>query len=315
MVEPFSLSELIENLETMLRPSIQEKQHTLRIYPLEVSKEQVLGDRMRLQQVFVNILGNSIKYTPAGGRLELRVTERESGEQGYGCYEFVCSDNGIGMEEEFIRTIFEPFSRAEDSRVSKIEGTGLGMTIAQNIVRLMNGSIHVKSRPGEGSCFTVTLLLKQAGETAQPGQSEENNSWLDSVSETPFEGCRILLVEDNELNREIAEEIIGGTGVEIESVENGAEAVKRFEETEAGHFDLIFMDIQMPVMDGYEATRTIRALARPDAATIPIVAMSANAFTEDMRTSREVGMNEHLTKPLDVELLLNCMGRWIRRQE
>ncbi len=313
--EPFSLSELIGNLETMLRPSVQEKQHTLRIYPLEVSKEQVLGDRMRLQQVFVNILGNSIKYTPAGGLLELRVTERESGEQGYGCYEFTCSDNGIGMEEEFIRTIFEPFSRAEDSRVSKIEGTGLGMTIAQNIVRLMNGSIHVKSRPGEGSCFTVTLLLKQAGEAAPAGEAEETALWLDSVSETPFEGCRILLVEDNELNREIAEEIIGGTGVEIESVENGAEAVRRFEETEAGYFDLIFMDIQMPVMDGYEATRTIRASSRPDAATIPIVAMSANAFTEDMRTSREVGMNEHLTKPLDVELLLNCMGRWIRRQQ
>ena len=285
--EPFCLSELIENLETMLRPSVQQKKHTLRIHPLCVKQEQVLGDRMRLQQVFVNILGNSVKYTPEGGLLELHVTERESGEQGYGCYEFACSDNGIGMDEGFIKTIFEPFSRAEDSRVSKIEGTGLGMTIAQNIVRLMNGSIHVKSSLGKGTCFTVTLLLKQAKEADQAGQPGRDGSQIGNALEASFEGHRILLVEDNELNREIAEEIIGSTGVAIESVENGAEAVRRFEEMEAGYFDLIFMDIQMPVMDGYE----------------------------DMRASREAGMNEHITKPLDVDLLLSCMGRWIRKKE
>lgn len=311
--EPFALSDLVHNVETMLRPSVQEKKHTLRIYPLEVQQEYVLGDMMRLQQVFVNILGNSVKYTLPGGLLEMRITESESREQGYGCYEFVCSDNGIGMDEEFVKTIFEPFSRAEDSRVSKIEGTGLGMTIAQNIVRKMNGSIHVKSKPGKGSRFTVTLLLKQQKE-AQAVQADTPGAWLDNISEISFEGCRILLVEDNELNREIAEEIISDMGVVVESVENGAEALKQFEERPAGYYNLIFMDIQMPVMDGYEATRAIRALKRPDAAAIPIIAMSANAFTEDMRASREAGMNEHITKPLDVDQLVSCMGRWMRRR-
>ncbi|MCM1162132.1 MAG: ATP-binding protein [Roseburia sp.] len=312
--ESFAISDVIHNLEVMIRPSAQEKGHKLKIHPMEITHENVLGDAMRLQQVFMNILGNSVKYTPSGGILELKVSEKPSKEQGYGCYEFIFQDNGIGMDEEFVKQIFEPFSRAEDSRISKIEGTGLGMTIAQNIVRMMNGRIHVESSPGNGSKFTVTIFLKlqdKASFNAGQRKAVQEAPSEKSFQELSFDNCRILLVEDNEINREIAEEIIGSTGVLVESVTNGREAVEQFLEKEAGYYNLIFMDIQMPIMDGYDATREIRKLPKKDALSIPIIAMSANAFTEDIIASREAGMNEYITKPLDMEQLMSCMEHWL----
>lgn len=314
--EPFAISDVIHNLETMIRPSAQEKGHELKIHSLEITHENVLGDAMRLQQVFMNILGNSVKYTPSGGILELKVSEKPSKEQGYGCYEFVFKDNGIGMDEEFVKQIFEPFSRAEDSRISKIEGTGLGMTIAQNIVRMMNGSIHVESKPGNGSKFTVTIFLKmQSAADPSAGQREKIQKIPSGklLQELSFDNCRILLVEDNEINREIAEEIIGSTGILVESVTNGQEAVEQFLKKGTEYYDLIFMDIQMPIMDGYQATREIRKLPLEDALSIPIIAMSANAFTEDMIESREAGMNEYITKPLDMEQLMACLEHWLSK--
>ncbi len=438
--EEFNLSDLIQNLFTIIRPNIQAKNHKLELNIAKVEHEDVVGDVMRLQQVFMNILGNSVKYTPPGGTLELEITEKESKIFGYGCYEFVFRDNGIGMSEEFVRKIFEPFSRAEDSRISKIEGTGLGMAIAMNIVRMMNGEIHVESAVNKGTQFTVTVYLKQqntevpdlehlvnqsvlvvdddalaceaactilkdigiesewvlSGEEAvervlkakregkgffavlldwqMPNmdgvetarrihqeigpeipivilsaydwsnvEAEARQAGIAGFISKPlfksrlvylfkkiagtegkkellenkgyegrnFEGKRILLAEDNELNREIAEEIIGSTGVLIESVEDGQQAVEAFKSKEAWYYDLIFMDVQMPVMNGYEATREIRKLDREDAARIPIIAMTANAFTEDMVASRKAGMNEHIAKPLDMEQLMKCMGNWI----
>lgn len=312
--EPFSIPEMIQSLSVIIGPAAQEKQQELRIHPLEVEHPAVLGDTSRLQQVFVNILGNSVKYTPPGGLLEVEVREKKSREQGLACYDFVFRDNGVGMEEEFVKHIFDPFSRAEDSRISTIEGTGLGMTIAQNIVRMMGGSIAVKSRLGEGSQFTVTLFLKRHRDSEENSLSAEHPDPPEE-KEWSFEGHRILLVEDNEINREIAMEVIGETGAVVDCAENGKEGLELFAQSSPGYYSMIIMDIQMPVMDGYAATRAIRSLPREDSSRIPIIAMSANAFAEDISASREVGMNEHITKPLDVPRLMGCMDYWMNGGE
>ena len=319
--EPFKLSDLMNNLLTMIRPVQQQKQHDLTLHMDKVVHESVIGDVMRLQQVFMNILGNAVKYTPPGGRIKIEVNEKDSKVNGYGCYEFIFSDNGIGMSDEFQSQIFEPFSRAEDSRVSKIEGTGLGMAIALNIVHKMNGNINIESKEGIGSRFTVTIFLKkQDRPQADAGnclgtkgvQEKKIENLKEDLSNQKFQGRRILLVEDNQLNREIAEEILGYTGVMVESVEDGKQALDKFIEMEAGYYDLIFMDVQMPVMNGYEATRAIRAAGRSDAREIPIVAMTANAFTDDVIASKQAGMNEHITKPLDAEQLVQCMRIYLK---
>lgn len=319
--EPFKLSDLMNNLLTMIRPVQQQKQHDLTLHMDKVVHESVIGDVMRLQQVFMNILGNAVKYTPPGGGIKIEVNEKDSKVNGYGCYEFIFSDNGIGMSDEFQSQIFEPFSRAEDSRVSKIEGTGLGMAIALNIVHKMNGNINIESKEGIGSRFTVTIFLKkQDRPQADAGnclgtkgvQEKKIENLKEDLSNQKFQGRRILLVEDNQLNREIAEEILGYTGVMVESVEDGKQALDKFIEMEAGYYDLIFMDVQMPVMNGYEATRAIRAAGRSDAREIPIVAMTANAFTDDVIASKQAGMNEHITKPLDAEQLVQCMRIYLK---
>ena len=312
--EKFYLPDLVQNLLTLVGPSAKEKNHQLEFHIADVKHKDVIGDVVRLQQVFINILGNSIKYTPPGGKLTLEVSEKFSQVYGYGCYEFVFEDNGIGMDEVFLKKIFEPFSRAEDSRVSKIEGTGLGMAIAQNIVHLMNGNIHVDSEKNKGSKFTVTVFLKQQNtkKSDRTSSVEEKTLAVDAdACAEKLEGRRVLLAEDNELNREIAIEIIGSTGVEIEVVENGEEAVRQYLKQEAGYYDLIFMDIQMPVMNGHEASKAIRGSKKEDAQTIPIIAMTANAFAEDAMESQKSGMNEHMSKPLDFDQLMECMQRWL----
>ncbi|MDE7205602.1 MAG: response regulator [Lachnospiraceae bacterium] len=261
----------------------------------------------------MNILGNSVKYTPNGGKLALEVYENPCNMDGYGCYEFVFSDNGMGMSKEFLEKLFEPFSREEDSRVNKIEGTGLGMAIARSIARKMNGDIIVESELGKGSRFTVQLSLKLGNQTTPDKESEETRKLqkVQSLSKEALAEKRLLLVEDNELNREIAVELISQTGVSVDSAETGKEALERFGKMPENYYDMIFMDIQMPEMDGYEATAAIRKLSRKDAAKIPIIAMTANAFAEDIRKSREAGMNEHLTKPLDIGALMKCLEKWL----
>ena len=251
-----------------------------------------------------------MKFTMPGGLLELSVTERET--RNYGCcsYEFVFRDDGIGMEENFIPHIFEPFSREDDSRISRIKGTGLGMTIAQNLVRMMGGNIAVASSPGEGTRVTVTLLLKLRNQ--QKTVPDQDVPESDPAGDALFKGFRILLVEDNVINQEIAMEIIGTTGAAVECASDGREGLQRFESMPEGYFDMVFMDIQIPVMNGYEATRAIRKLPRGDALSVPIIALSANAFAEDIAASREAGMNEHMTKPLDVARLMAGMGRWLK---
>ena len=297
VADAFCLPDLVKNVTEALLPDVMQNGLELKVHPLQLTHEKVIGDWGRLRQVFLNILGNSVKFTPSGGLLELSVLERETRKYGCCSYDFIFRDNGIGMKEEFVPRIFEPFSREEDSRISQVKGTGLGMTIAQNIVRMMGGSIDVESILGEGTRVTVTLFLKRqndAGAEGAPAVQEE-----EAAADGLFRGNRVLLVEDNVINQEIAMEIIGATGAAVECAADGREGLQRFGEMAEGYFDLIFMDIQMPVMNGYEATRAIRKLSRGDALSVPIIALSANSFAEDIAASREAGMNEHMTKPLD----------------
>ena len=307
--EEVNLADLIDNLITMIRPVIQGKNHNLAVDITNVEHENVIADSVRMQQIFMNILSNAAKYTPDGGKIELNVVEKPSRIQGYGSYEFMFRDNGIGMSKEYLEKLFEPFSREANSRVNKIEGTGLGMAIARNIARIMNGDIVVESVLGKGTTFVVSLSFKLAD--GMDSDAKKKEAQLQSDHETVLAGRRVLLVEDNALNREIAEEVIAQTGVIVESAADGKEALEMFEKSPTQYFDMIFMDIQMPVMNGYDATREIRALARKDAASIPIIAMTANAFAEDIRMSRKAGMNEHLTKPLDMEQLMHCLRKWL----
>lgn len=307
--DSFRLSDLVKSVSEAILPDVREKGLNLKVHPMQVLHEDVTGDWNRLQQVFLNILGNSVKFTPSGGNLEMTVTEREAKKYGCCSYDFVFTDSGIGMKEEFVAHIFEPFSREEDSRISKVEGTGLGMTIAQNFVRMMGGSIGVESAQGRGTKVTVTLLLKLQSPEGEQGAGGAKEI---CASDELFRGFRVLLVEDNVINQEIGMEIIGTTGAEVECASDGREGLNLFSTMPEGYFDMIFMDIQMSVMNGYEATRAIRKLPKGDALTVPIVALSANSFAEDINASRSAGMNEHMTKPLEIPQLIAVMSRWLK---
>lgn len=438
--EDFSLPELVDNLLTITKPAIDEHKHQLEVHIEHIEHEAVCGDSLRIQQVFVNLMSNAVKYTPDGGNIILTIKEKPNGFSELGCYEFSIEDNGIGMTPEFQKIMFEPFSRADDHRTTKVQGTGLGMAIARNIVNLMNGDIQVESAPNKGTKITVTVYLKLqknekeqekelldlpvlvvdddktccestvatlqeigiAGEwvltgkeavercyarhetnsdyfavildwkmpemdgiatarkirervgedvtiiiltsfdfseieeearaagvnafMAKPlfrsrltatlrqftsGKKEENaRNYLEDFAKENYAGKRILLVEDNELNREIAAEIIGMTGVTIDSAENGKIAVEKVMEAPEKWYDLIFMDIQMPIMNGYEATAAIRALAG-SRGKVPIIAMTANAFAEDVQLAKNTGMNEHIAKPLDLNKLNDVLKQWL----
>ena len=435
--EDFSLPELVDNLVTLTKPSIDEHKHALEVHVRHIEHEAVCGDSLKIQQLFVNLLSNAIKYTPDGGNITFSIEEKPNGFSELGCYEFIIEDNGIGMSPEFQKIMFEPFSRADDQRTTRIQGTGLGMAITRNIVNLMNGSIKVDSALNRGTKITVTIFLKLqesekeqekelvdlpvlvvdddktccestvatlseigiAGEWVLSGkeavrrcyehhekkedyfaiildwkmpemdgietarqirkrigsditiillssfefseiESEAKAAGVDAfiakplfrsrltatlrrfVSEkkektardylesTDYSGKRILLVEDNELNREIASEILQMTGVEVEYAENGKIAVEKVLNAPANRYDLAFMDIQMPVMNGYEATAAIRGLSG-ERGQLPIVAMTANAFAEDVQMAKNAGMNGHIAKPLDVKKLTEILKKWL----
>ena len=305
--EAFDITDMLESIETIIRTQARNKQQKLDICIQNLTHKAVFGDTLRLRQVFVNILGNAVKFTPPGGTITFSIRELTSHIHGVGFYEFVCEDTGIGMDEEFIKTIFDPFTRSQHSVSQNIEGTGLGMSITHNIVRMMNGELLVESQPGVGSKFTVRIPLKlQNPKTEKVPQTEAAG-----LEQADYSGKRILLVEDNELNREIAEELLSYIGVSVEQAENGQAAVNLFEKSPLFYYDLIFMDIQMPVMNGYDAARRIRGLVRDDAQTVPIVAMSANAFEDDIRLTRESGMNDHVAKPVEVDKLLEALNKWL----
>ncbi len=307
--EAFCLADLIQEVTDVIRPGMEEKGLHLVLHPIEAVHDRILGDRLRLQQIFLNILRNSVCYTPPGGTLEFSVSEHESREYGCNSYDFIIQDSGIGIKEEFLPHIFEPFARGDDPVVTAVDGIGLGLSIAQNIARMMGGVIHVKSEPGQGSRFTVTVILRQQG--AEDQREPHPAPVQDDLSEISFQGCRILLVEDNELNQEIAMELIGETGALVECAADGRKGLQRFAEMPEGYYDMILMDIQMPVMNGLEATRAIRKLPRADADSIPILALSANVSTEDVAACRESGMNGHIAKPLDIPQLMTQLNEWL----
>ena len=304
------LSDMLQKLVDMCQPLIDASHQQLDIDTAKLIHEYVLADEDRLQQILMNLLSNAIKYSPEGSTITLRVNELYPDVPQKSQYEFVCIDHGIGISQDFLPYLFEPFSRAEDPRISKRQGTGLGMTITENLVRMMNGSIHVESTLGKGSRFTVSIPL----------QKWENHT-SDIVCEDIHEhrgdlaGIRVLLVEDNALNREIAETLLQMKQIQVESVENGLRAVEAFTSSLPKHYDGILMDIQMPVMNGYEACEKIRTSKHEDAQSIPIIAMTADAFTTDVAKARNVGMNDHIAKPINMERLLEVLSRWIHRNK
>ncbi|MCM1023048.1 MAG: response regulator [Prevotella sp.] len=442
--EEFNLSDLVDALISMIRPQIKAKEQNLRVSIRDVVHEKVIGDKLRIQQSFLNLAGNAVKYTPPGGNINIFISEKTRKNSRTGVFEFIFEDNGIGMSPDFVEHIFEPFSRATDSRVSKITGAGLGLAITDNLVKMMNGDIKVESELGKGSRFTVTISLKllddenisydafadlpvlvaddeeatcenacrMLGEMGMKGDWVTNGKsavekvmlrhdsgddyfavildwkmpemdgiqvtreirrrigpdvpiiiisaydWsdielearaagadafigkplfksrlarifremisgeekstaesdMDNLKNSDFSGKRILLAEDNELNTEIAVELLEMTGLTVECAENGRIAVDKFAASEQGYYDLVFMDIQMPIMNGNEAARAIRALSRRDAKGVPIVAMTANAFNDDVQASMNAGMNEHISKPLDLKVLTKTLSKWLDRQ-
>lgn len=442
--DEFSLPELIDNLLTMSKPEVSARNHELNVSIISIEHEHVIGDSQRIQQVFMNLMSNAIKYTPEGGKINLYITEKSTNKPKVGCYEFIFEDNGIGMSPEYLEHIFEPFTRnINDNRVEKIQGTGLGMPITKNIIQMMNGTIDVESKLDVGTKITVNIFLKlrasdeniscekfidlpvlvadddensciytceilgeigmkgewvltgreavdktvehhengsdffavildwkmpgmdgiettreirrrvgrdvpiiiisaydwsdielearAAGadafiskplfksrmihlfhELAGDGETEKNVSDLDVFANEDFSGRRALLVEDNFLNAEIAGEILEMTGLSVEYAKDGKEAVDIMSNAEDNYFSVIFMDIQMPVMNGYEAARAIRTLPGHYAKSVPIIAMTANAFAEDVAAAKNAGMNEHIAKPLDLDQLLNALKKWIK---
>ena len=272
---------------------------------IQIQNDSVCADSLRLDQIINNILSNAVKFTQPGGKIEIIAEELPSTYEGYGSYRFTFRDNGIGMSAEFLKKIFLPFEQEQSFLQKKVSGTGLGMPIVKNIVQMMNGQIDVSSEPGKGSVFVVTLPLRLAEPAKTVPVPQQPDS---SVS---FIGKRILLAEDNEINMEIASELLQMEGAEVVPAWNGKEAVERFSASEPGYYSAILMDIQMPEMDGYTAARTIRALPRPDAADIPILAMTANAFADDVAHSREAGMNEHIAKPIDIQKLCAVLKRYL----
>lgn len=300
----FDLCELLESVICILKPRAQQKQQELTLELKNLQHTAVIGDELSLQKIFNNLVGNAVKYTQEGGQIHILAEELPSPHLEYGSYRFIFEDNGYGMSKEYLQRLFVPFERASDSRVEQIEGTGLGMPIVYNLIQLMQGEIQVESEIGQGSKFTVTLCF--------PLQNQEE----DSAEEEPqkqifFEGKRVLLAEDNELNVEIAQEILKNYGLEIAVAYNGQEAVQIYQENEAGYFDMIFMDIQMPVMDGYAAAGKIRASGKADSGQIPIAAMTANAFSEDVQKAINAGMNDHVAKPIELDKLERVLAKWL----
>ncbi len=313
----FDLKELMRSLMAIFSSQAEEKKQDIKM-DVDIVNESVIGDPVRLQQVFVNILGNAIKFTPPGGSISVRVTEKEARIQGTGYYEFVFEDNGIGMSEEFTKKIFEPFARENSLGEGAVEGSGLGMSIAGSIIQTMNGSFQVESRIGEGSRFTVGLDLKLQEEKDvetedAAGRKEEGQDPamdVNSLKEKDFSGTKALLVEDNELNMDIAAELLAMIGIETDKAVNGKEAVDKVREKGEGAYDMIFMDIQMPVMNGYEAAKEIRKTKGEYFSRIPIIAMSANAFTDDVEKVKEAGMNDYISKPVEVDKLIKAIETW-----
>ena len=311
---PFSLKGMFHEIGSIVYSESMEKGQALRFLTDDIIHDNLLGDAGKIRQVLINLINNAIKYTPCGGTITVTSKEMTSGIPGVGCFVFTVEDNGIGISEEFLDHIFVPFAREENCHVRKVQGTGLGMSISHGIVTAMQGSIRVESKQGAGSRFIVTLTIRtleeEGGEAAVLRALSGNTG---RKLETCLQGLRLLLVEDNELNMEIAETLLRDAGFIVDRAENGYEALKLFNDSEPGTYDAILMDLQMPVMDGYTAASEIRSSSHPEAKTVPIIALTANAFAEDISKVMAAGMNDHVTKPIDFDLLLAALRKCICR--
>ena len=305
-VEKMNLPQQVSQLDSIIRQQAGQRRQTFTVNT-HLQHENVLADPNRLNQVLMNILSNAVKYTPKGGHIRLEVEELPRNEH-FARYRFVVQDDGIGMSEEFQKTLFDPFTREEKSGTNKVQGTGLGMAITKSIVDLMGGTIHVESTPGKGTRFEVVLEfpIDAEADTVQEAQvlpEEEETA-------SPLSGMKFLCAEDNAINAEILELLLESKGAHCKIYPNGQEIVDAFASVKPGEYDMILMDVQMPVMDGLEATRRIRNGENPLGKTIPILAMTANAFLEDMQKSKEAGMDVHLSKPVDIAALEQTVKRF-----
>jgi len=307
---PCDLRDLVNDLEGIFQSDISAKNQELSVDTSGIVNEAILCDSVRLNQVLLNIVSNSIKYTNMGGSISVHVTENAGPLPGYESYTFRIRDNGIGMSPDFLAHIFEPFEREQTTTISKVQGTGLGMSITKNIVELMNGTIDIQSEQGEGTEVTICVPFKldspekAAAREPADGSSRQAGKSRDT---SRLKGIRILLVEDNELNQEIAQIILEDAGFQVDLAENGKIAVDMVSGSEPGYYQVVLMDIQMPVMDGYEAAQAIRALDNKELASIPILAMTANAFEEDRKAALRAGMDSHITKPIETDKLFEAL--------
>ena len=288
----FSVIELAENLENMVLPMVQQKNIDFRFQKNNITWEYLNADQLRINQVFINILSNAIKYTPDNKQVYVDLSEEPCGKEGFIKLVYKVADKGIGMPESFMEIMYEPFMRQTDSRINTIQGTGLGLAITKKMVDLMGGKIECQSKEGEGTTFIVTLELEVSESERNAAAQEETDADLTDV--------KVLVVEDMDVNWEIISTLLEMYGIKCRRAENGKVAVDTLRNIQSGEFDVVFMDIQMPVMNGLEATREIRKLENPYAANIPIIAMTADAFSENVAECFEAGMNAHIAKPIDI---------------
>ncbi|SIO32001.1 Signal transduction histidine kinase [Fibrobacter sp. UWB11] len=298
------LVDIIDTLKDIVQADVDAKHLEFEV-KTDIHNSGIMCDKLRLNQVLLNVLSNAIKYTQAGGSVMMQVEEKESSKPGFAMFVFRISDNGMGMNEEFLKTIYEPFTRANSSTVSGIQGTGLGMSITKNIVEMMGGDIEIFSEENKGTEVILSIEFKL--------HYKNKEGMKNSVATSDFAGRKILLVEDNEMNRQIASDILADCGFVVFTAENGKEAVELIKKSMPKQYDLILMDVQMPIMDGFAATRAIRELPARYQSRIPIVAMTANAFEEDRKAALDAGMDEHISKPIDIDKMKYILSKFIKK--
>ncbi len=300
----FSMSDLIHELDVLFRPQAEAKHQTFEIVTENIRHEWLNGDNVRLIQIFSNLLSNAVKYTQDGGKIQFHIEEYAVNSSAYAKFRFLVKDNGMGMDADFQDRIFDAFTREESSLTNKIQGTGLGMAITRNLIEIMGGTIDVDSEKGKGSCFEILVDMKIAEEREALPKSQEQDEIQD---EDLLKGMRFLCAEDNALNAEILTELLKIEGAECTVCENGEKVLEVFEQSKPGDYDAILMDVQMPVMNGYEAAKAIRNSSHELAKSMPIIAMTANAFSEDIQTSLAAGMNAHVSKPVEINVLVKAI--------
>ena len=304
---PMDLKTALNEVEEMFSNQMTEKKIKFSVDTGKAKRTEVICDKNRLNRVLLNLIGNAWKFTPEGGNVSVILTQDDSADPDKGIYELKVSDSGIGMSKEFASKVFEAFEREQDSSVDKIQGTGLGMAITKSIVELMGGTIEVDSQKGRGTMFIIKLELEYADISDRIRTADVPVETEGTPEDIDFNYRRVLLVEDMEINRELATMQLTGLGFDVETAVNGREAVDKIMISAPGYYDAVLMDIQMPVLNGYEATKEIRAIRNPELAGIPVIAMTANAFAEDIQKAKDAGMNAHIAKPIDVDVMANVL--------